>query len=357
MLCFSLAILTLFGSCKKNDNHPNQQLKLLSVFVGSDSLSLIKGQANNDAPLFQAIEVTFSRPLDTNSAKSGISLISSSGVIPMLVSFRSMDKIIFAVPPKLQVNQTYQLALAHTIKTNDGYSFYGDTVSFSTKTVDFGITSFKVLGADLFTAQRVTNVDRNFPAVIKFNIAVDPSSLSGNTIIVNTYNSKASLTYTLSDSNKTLNIQANPKLLHFQLYKITINNQLKSATGINFDGYAKNFYTAIDTTPKFPVISDDALLTLVEQQTFKYFWDFGHPVSGLARERNTSGDVVTIGGSGFGVMAIIVGIQRNFITRQQGVDRLLEIVNFLANGRSVSWSMAALDGWLYRQDRSVFTGR
>ncbi|MEO6686071.1 MAG: hypothetical protein ABIN24_08900, partial [Dyadobacter sp.] len=49
----------------------------------------------------------------------------------------------------------------------------------------------------------------------------------------------------------------------------------------------------IDSTDKFPIISDEALLTLVQKQTFKYFWDFGHPVSGLARERNTSGDVVT----------------------------------------------------------------
>ncbi len=76
-------------------------------------------------------------------------------------------------------------------------------------------------------------------------------------------------------------------------------------------------------------LSDDELLDMVQRYTFRYFWDFAHPVSGMARERNTSGDIVTTGGSGFGVMAILVGIERGFITREQGLNRLLQIVSFL----------------------------
>jgi len=76
-------------------------------------------------------------------------------------------------------------------------------------------------------------------------------------------------------------------------------------------------------------ISDSALLTLVQQRTFNYFWKFGHPVSGLAAERTATPDTITVGGSGFGVMSILVGIERGFITREQGLDRLLKIVNFL----------------------------
>ena len=76
-------------------------------------------------------------------------------------------------------------------------------------------------------------------------------------------------------------------------------------------------------------LSDSALLTLVQQRTFNYFWKFAHPVSGLAPERTVTPDTVTIGGSGFGVMSILVGIERGFITREQGLDRLLKIVNFL----------------------------
>lgn len=79
-------------------------------------------------------------------------------------------------------------------------------------------------------------------------------------------------------------------------------------------------------------LSDEALLTLVQKQTFRYFWDFGHPQSGLARERSNSpsgGDVVTTGGSGFGIMALIVGIERGFITREEGVERMQKILAFL----------------------------
>lgn len=86
-------------------------------------------------------------------------------------------------------------------------------------------------------------------------------------------------------------------------------------------------------------MSDDALLTLVQQRTFNYFWDGAEPNSGMARERYHVDDVypdndkhvVTSGGSGFGVMAILVGIERGFITRAAGVERLEKIVFFLEN--------------------------
>ncbi|HNT41698.1 MAG TPA: glucoamylase family protein [Tenuifilaceae bacterium] len=87
----------------------------------------------------------------------------------------------------------------------------------------------------------------------------------------------------------------------------------------------------IDSTPKYPVIPDDDLLTLIQQQTFRYFWDFGHPSCGMARERDNSGDIVTIGGSGFGLMAIPVAIERSFITRSEGIERIATMVNFLKN--------------------------
>lgn len=78
----------------------------------------------------------------------------------------------------------------------------------------------------------------------------------------------------------------------------------------------------------FPM-ADDQFLDMVQAYTFRYFWEHAHPVSGLARERLNSGDIVTTGGSGFGVMSIIVGIHRGYITREEGVNRLLQMVSFL----------------------------
>jgi len=76
-------------------------------------------------------------------------------------------------------------------------------------------------------------------------------------------------------------------------------------------------------------MTDEEFLDMVQRTTFRYFWDYAHPVSGLTRERLGSGETVTIGGSGFGVMALLVGIERGYINREQGVERMLTILNFL----------------------------
>ena len=82
---------------------------------------------------------------------------------------------------------------------------------------------------------------------------------------------------------------------------------------------------------------DEMIFTDVQRTTFRYFWDGAEPTSGLARERyhidniypQNDKNVVTSGGGGFGVMAILVGINRNFITREQGLGRFERIVKFL----------------------------
>ncbi|NLO50598.1 MAG: T9SS type A sorting domain-containing protein [Bacteroidales bacterium] len=78
-------------------------------------------------------------------------------------------------------------------------------------------------------------------------------------------------------------------------------------------------------------MDDEQLMEMVQEATFRYFWDFAHPASGMARERNTSGNIVTSGGSGFGIMALLVGIERQFITRHQGIARMKKILTFLEN--------------------------
>lgn len=94
--------------------------------------------------------------------------------------------------------------------------------------------------------------------------------------------------------------------------------------------YSIKLCTAYDNSEKFPRITTDELMTLVQRRTFKYFWDYAHPSCGLARERLGSGDTVTSGGSGFGLMAIIAAIERGFISRADGYARLLKIATFLS---------------------------
>lgn len=112
-------------------------------------------------------------------------------------------------------------------------------------------------------------------------------------------------------------------------YQMVIGGALGTDNGLEFTAAEISFFTEAGTDSDFPELSDDELLNLVQEQTFKYFWDFAHPVSGLSRERNTSGDIVTSGGSGFGLMAMIVAVERGFITLDEGVDRWKLIVDFL----------------------------
>ncbi|MBI5662117.1 MULTISPECIES: glucoamylase family protein [Ignavibacterium] len=79
------------------------------------------------------------------------------------------------------------------------------------------------------------------------------------------------------------------------------------------------------------IMSDEEFLDMTQRATFRYFWDYAHPVSGLARERSGSGETVTTGGSGFGIMALLVGAERGFKSRDLVKKRMLKIVNFLAN--------------------------
>jgi hypothetical protein len=86
---------------------------------------------------------------------------------------------------------------------------------------------------------------------------------------------------------------------------------------------------------KLALLSDAKLLEAVQRQTFRFFWEGAHPVSGLAPDRRTTrsapvDDLVTIGGSGFGVMAIIVAAERGWISRGAGLERLQSMLNLLA---------------------------
>ncbi|HEX4285618.1 MAG TPA: glucoamylase family protein [Terracidiphilus sp.] len=78
-------------------------------------------------------------------------------------------------------------------------------------------------------------------------------------------------------------------------------------------------------------MSDDELLSMLQEECFRYYWERGsHPVSGMALE-SVPGDprIVATGASGFGIMAIVVGMERDFITQPQGMERLTRIVSFL----------------------------
>jgi hypothetical protein len=81
-------------------------------------------------------------------------------------------------------------------------------------------------------------------------------------------------------------------------------------------------------------LPDDDLIEIVQRQTFDYFWERSHPVSALAPDSRPARkdhveDLVAIGGSGFGVMALIVAVERGWVTREAALDRLERMLDLL----------------------------
>lgn len=195
----------------------------------------------------------------------------------------------------------------------------------------FLITNAFVDQATVPGNNKLTNISLTPTIRLRFNNKLNRNSVS-STVSLRQASSTVALNFDYEQSDSTLVIRPTLPLQHISKYVLSISTGLQSVanTGL-YQSKTINLVTKIDSTDKFPTITDDALLTLVQQRTFKYFWDFGHPVSGLARERNSSGETVTSGGSGFGIMTIPVGISRGFITRAQGLARMQTIVSFLKN--------------------------
>ena len=187
---------------------------------------------------------------------------------------------------------------------------------------------------DNITATALTYNIRTGAAIkLSFNNALDKTTVSSAVTLTENGTTTVPVNYVYENNDSTVVITASAALKNLTRYSVTASMVLQSVkkgklnTAVRFD-----FITQIDSTDKFPVISDNVLLDTIQKRTFRYFWDFGHPVSGLARERsNATPETVTSGGSGFGIMAIPVAINRNFITRAEGLARMQQIVSFLKN--------------------------
>jgi len=109
------------------------------------------------------------------------------------------------------------------------------------------------------------------------------------------------------------------------------NNQtyyyyVAAISNANVESYQPPIVSASTTA-----MTDNQFLSSIQQATIRYFWDFAHPNCGMARERSDAWDrdTVTTGGSGFGIMAIIVGVERGWIGRDEAASHILKMAAFL----------------------------
>lgn len=192
------------------------------------------------------------------------------------------------------------------------------------------VTAVKINGKD--AENNNAGINAKPTIIIQFSKAVKQSTLATSISLSNDAGTAAGFSTTVSPDETQVNILPS-SLNYLTKYNLTISNTLEAKDGGKLaSAETKVFATALDSSRKFTAITDAELLTKVQQQTFRYFWDFAHPKSGLAREGSKhAANIVTSGGSGFGIMAILVAIERGFITRAQGLQRMQTIVSFLKN--------------------------
>jgi len=329
----SFLLLILLSSCKATENPaPNAQaFQLVTARMGSYVLDAADAAKNAIAPNETPVTLEFSTILDTLKAKVSIQLLDDgNSVVSSKMRFPDENRSVSIGPDMaLSPGKSYSVGISSALKGKNGDTFPGTTIGFAISKGTLVIDTLRIENQRSIPSARITNVGYRPQFKLWFSIPVNESSIGGNTLVLNSKFGLVAVSQTLSTDKRMLTLTPTVDLKSFTKYTLQINNTLQGAQGQSFAPITRIFYTKLDMSDKFPVVSDQELLDKVQQQTFKYFYDFAHPVSGLAPERNATPNTVTTGGSGFGVMALIVGVERGFITRTQGVERWLKIVNFL----------------------------
>lgn len=327
-----LAVIFLLPGCEKEDEAP--RLEIVSVKLGTYEMSTTNPNLNSAAPLTGSFVIVFSQPVDPASVDGNITLLQQglTGSIPVTSSFSNNNTTVtLELAASLQPDTQFQLVVGSNLTGAQGQKFgQQKIVEFRTEVVAMNILSILVNGKELRNTPHVTDIDPlDVEVRIIFSGQLNPATVTSANISITGPNI-ANVQPQLSEEH-TVTLTLSTPLRDWSKYQLIISPSVKGTGGESVPQLTRAFFTGNNGIPDFPALSDEALLTLVQEQTFKYFWDFAHPASGMARERNTSGNLVTSGGSGFGLMAIIVGIERNFITRQEGIERLDKILTFLEN--------------------------
>lgn len=320
-------------SCKKDSKEgPDPgNFQLVSIFAGSTELSFSDSSKNQTLAVDATFRFQFSTPLDTSKASAHIQLLDSSGTrVAGSYSFEASGAdVLFKPVPSLGKGKSYVLAFGSALEAISGQRFPGYSLRFSTERSLLKVDSFLMDGVKPVAGQNLQAKRARPGFQVWFSVPIQEASLGNSTLRILSKSGIIVPSYQLSPDGRKLDVQLTNDLASLTRFTFSIGAGLVGKQGEPFAGLNQVFYSSLDSTDKFPRISDEALLTKVQEQTFRYFYDFAHPTSGLARERDNSGNLVTIGGSGFGIMALIVGMERNFITRQQGLNQCNKIVSFL----------------------------
>ena len=293
------------------------------IFDGSQPLS--------NVPPNSTFELRFSAPVAQNSITSNIQLTLADGTpVDLTFAYINNDQTVTFTPrPALPTGENFRLTVSNSLQSSGGQSLENTgRLLFSTAEPGLSLLDWNLSGQTANNDPYFQNIPLQPTLELQFSTAIDPVELERAVEVRGP--DVPDFTLAVEDNARTVQLTFAQPLRSLSRYRIELDDSNYGQNGQRGDALEQVFYTQLTDEPVFPTISDEELLTLVQSQTFRYFWEFGHPVSGLARERNTSGNLVTTGGSGFGLMAMVVAVERGFITADAALDRWTTIVDFLA---------------------------
>lgn len=322
------------SGCGEDETSGN--ITLQTIFIGTTEIDPSEPMPTG-LPVDQSISLTFSDALKPGSVAAGISLRKEGIEVTTNKTLSSGNKTVIIFPEgSLENGTVYTIEVSDALQSSSCKKLTAQTISFKTTPGNLTLTSVLIGDTDVTNLNKVSDVPLDFSAVINFSVPLNPTTISS--AIKLSGPGSPTLQVALSNDNKTATVTSAAPIGYLSKYTFSVSASLKGADGQSFSAISKTLYSEIDFTPKMPLLPNDEdndndntndLLSVVQKQTFKYFYDFAQPASGMSRERNTSGDLITSGGSGFGIMALIVGMERNFITQSQGLDRIDKILDYL----------------------------
>lgn len=344
---FSLFSILLVFSCGKNDDEVPPSMNALELsFARLGSQSILNMNAVEGVG---ALHLGFSASVDR--ASSNLFQVSTNGtILDDTESWNAQgNQVTITINQNWIEGETYTLRANTRLTSSEATDLEGLDLTFSITKQPLKVkriqvdTNIFILESDALNP----NISVDHPVEITFSHTLSPQDLKDHISIEGRTDIDFSIT-ALNDT--TFQLQFTETLKDFTTHQMIFASGLGGATDRDFDRLELTFFTGPSAMPDFPLLSDDELLTTIQEQTFRYFWDFGHPDSGMARERNTSGNTVTSGGSGFGLMAMIVAVERGFITMAEALERWEKVVGFLeaADRFHGAWSH-----WIHGQTGAV----
>ena len=322
--CMIVLLAALNIACQEDDPPAPAAPDLVIQYARLGAESILHGSAVSP---HGNIVIGFSKPVSNPTEASFILRREGTVVNTTQTWAPDAQEVKVSNPGSWEEGRSYSLIIGDQIKSEDGGLYSGDTLQFSIRVVALEIVLRDPNGRILDEDRLNTDIDLLPQWELVFSHPVTEQALTSHLEWSGENDSNLSFT-ALSDSSYT--VQPDQELEYYATYEITLSEGLSEATGRPFDQKKYELFTRLDSTLKFPMIPDEELLTRIQQQTFRYFWEGAEPHSGMARERNTSGTTVTTGGTGFGLMAMIVAVERGFISRAEAVERWTRIVHFLS---------------------------